>query len=274
MRPGSASRATRARSSTRSTRRSTSAFDDIGLEGPTPLVLFRESTIAGRFVGLTAVDGVADHVVLRSGRLPRECTPARCEVLRLRGRGALPNAPGLRLVQVGEASLTLAPAVRRLPAVGRCGRRRRRRFRRSSARRAEYHRPAPPPLVVAEGRDGARGRSAARAHVSHLRVGLADRARRSSAVGRRRGSSIAASEHASSSPSARRRSASMFPSRSCARPSARRRSLARACSWSAARAPRSSWRSRSWPRAACVATSRRPGGDSRGSARSAGSSGC
>ena len=129
-----------------------SAFDDIGLEGPTPLVLFRESTIAGRFVGLTAVDGVADHVVLRSGRLPRECTLARCEVLRLRGRGALPNVPGLRLVQVGEASLTsrqlygdfllsddAAVADATIPP--------------ELGRTAEYHRPAPPPLVVAEGRE-------------------------------------------------------------------------------------------------------------------------
>ncbi|HYI75284.1 MAG TPA: FtsX-like permease family protein [Gaiellaceae bacterium] len=127
-------------------------FDDIGLEGPTPLVLFRESTIAGRFVGLTAADGVAEHVVLRSGRLPRECTPARCEVLRLRGRGALPNAPGLRLVQVGEASLTsrqlygdfllsddAAVADATVPP--------------ELGQTAEYHRPAPPPLVVAEGRE-------------------------------------------------------------------------------------------------------------------------
>lgn len=129
-----------------------SAFDGIGLEGPTPLVLFRESTVAGRFVGITAIDGVAEHVILRSGRLPRTCTPERCEVIRLRGTGVLPSAPGLRLVDVGRGTLrsrqlygdflqpadaataeaSMAPALRQ---------------------QGEYHRPPPAPLVVAEGRE-------------------------------------------------------------------------------------------------------------------------
>jgi len=127
------------------------AFDGIGLAGPVPLLLFRESTVAGHFVGITAVDGVAPHVILRSGRLPQRCTPTRCEVLRLRGRGALPNAPGLRLVQVGTATLRsrqlfgdfLRPTdaatldATRAPALQRSGR---------------YHRPPPAPLVLAEGR--------------------------------------------------------------------------------------------------------------------------
>ena len=63
------------------------------------------STIGGVFVGLAAVDGLAPHVVLRSGRLPRACAPERCEVLRLRGVGSLPDVPGLRVVQVGTAAL-------------------------------------------------------------------------------------------------------------------------------------------------------------------------
>ena len=127
------------------------AFAGIGLDGPTPLVLFRESTVAGRFVGITAIDGVRDHVILRSGRLPRTCTSTRCEVLRLRGRGTLPNAPGLRLVEVGTGTL------RSMQLFGD--------FLRSTdaatadatippelGETSEYHRPAPPPLVVAEGR--------------------------------------------------------------------------------------------------------------------------
>jgi len=124
-----------------------------GVDGgqPTPLVLFRESTVAGRFVGITAVDGVAEHVVLRSGRLPRTCTAERCEVLRLRGRGGLPDAPGLRLVQVGTANLRstqlfgdfllsgdAAVADATVPP--------------ELGDTSEYHRPPPPPLVVAEGR--------------------------------------------------------------------------------------------------------------------------
>jgi hypothetical protein len=127
------------------------AFSGFGLDGPTPLMLFRESTVAGHFVGITAIDGVGPNVVLRSGRLPHTCTPKRCEVLRLRGRGVLPDAPGLRLVQVGTATLrsrqlygdflrptdSAAEDARLAPALQRSGR---------------YHRPAPAPLVVAEGR--------------------------------------------------------------------------------------------------------------------------
>jgi hypothetical protein len=128
------------------------ALPDIGLGEPTPLLLIRESTVAGRFVGLAAVDGLAEHVTLRSGRLPRRCTAERCEVLRLRGTGSLPNAPGLRLVQVGTATLNsrqlfgdfLEPTdnatadAEIAPALRESGR---------------YHRPAAPPLVVAEGVD-------------------------------------------------------------------------------------------------------------------------
>ena len=96
------------------------------------------------------MDGLGRWVELRAGRLPRECRPQRCEVLRLRGEGRLPAPPGLRLVEVGEAALTsntlfgdfLAPTDNALadaevsPAV---------------AAAAGYHRPAPPPLFLAEG---------------------------------------------------------------------------------------------------------------------------
>jgi hypothetical protein len=128
------------------------ALDELPLGEPTPLVLVRESTVAGRFVGLTAIEGVGPHVILRSGRLPQPCTPERCEVLRLRGRGTLPNAPGLRLVEVGTATLRsrqlygdfLEPTdnatadAETAPALRESGR---------------YHRPEPGPLVVAEGVD-------------------------------------------------------------------------------------------------------------------------
>ncbi|HEY7380969.1 MAG TPA: hypothetical protein VH572_07150, partial [Gaiella sp.] len=126
------------------------ALSDVGLAGPTPIVLFRESTVAGRFVGLAAVDGLAPHVLVRSGRLPARCRPERCEVLRLRGAGTLPDAPGLRLVEVGTATLRsrqlfgdfLEPTdnatvdAEVAPALRESGR---------------YHRPAPGPLVVADG---------------------------------------------------------------------------------------------------------------------------
>ena len=120
------------------------------LRATVPIVLVRESTVGGRYVGLSAIDGVAPHVRLLSGRLPRACHPERCEVLRLRGVGRLPDVPGLRIVEVGRATLRsgrlfgdfLEPSdnalgnARVAPVLRRIGR---------------YHRPAPGPLVVAEG---------------------------------------------------------------------------------------------------------------------------
>ena len=117
---------------------------------PTAIALVRESTVGGAFVGLAAVDGLKPYVLLRSGRLPRTCRPDRCEVLRLRGVGRLPDVPGLRIVEVGTAALRsrqlfgdfLAPTDNALedaeiaPAL---------------QRSSTYHRPAPAPLVVAEG---------------------------------------------------------------------------------------------------------------------------
>ncbi len=131
-------------------RRARAALAPLPTGDPIPIVLLREATLGGTFVGLAAVDGLAPHVLLRSGRLPRPCTPDRCEVLRLRGVGALPDVPGLRVVQVGTATLRsrqlfgdfLPPTDNALadaelaPALARSDR---------------YHRPAPGPLVVAEG---------------------------------------------------------------------------------------------------------------------------
>ena len=124
------------------------------------LVLFRESTIGGTFAGLGGVQGLGTQVSLRSGRLPVECRPERCEVLRLRGAaGRLPEPEGLKLVEVGTGALKsrllfgdfLAPTDNALddaevsPAV---------------ARSAGYHRPAPPPLFLAEGVKALAGASA------------------------------------------------------------------------------------------------------------------
>ena len=124
----------------------------LGLPGPTPIVLFRESTVAGHFVSIAGVEGLAEQVTLTGGRLPRRCTPERCEVVRLRGQGVLPDAPGLRLVEVGTATLRssrlfgdfLAPTDNALAD---------REIAPALQQGAEYHRPAPAPLVVAEGID-------------------------------------------------------------------------------------------------------------------------
>ncbi|HSC93291.1 MAG TPA: FtsX-like permease family protein [Gaiellaceae bacterium] len=115
---------------------------------PTALVLYRQSTVAGRFVGIAGVEDAGRWVRLRSGRLPRSCRPSRCEVLLLGGEGALPDAPGLRLVVVGRATAasdalfggSVAPdenATRELSPIVRQAR--------------AYHQPPPPPFVLAEG---------------------------------------------------------------------------------------------------------------------------
>jgi hypothetical protein len=120
---------------------------------PTALVLFRESTIAGRFVGLGAVDGLAHWIDLRSGRLPRRCRPEHCEVVRLRGEGRISNAPGLRLVEVGQATLTTPVLFGDFIAPVTSGRTRAS-LSPALQSAARYHLPAPPPLVLAEGVDG------------------------------------------------------------------------------------------------------------------------
>jgi len=134
-------------------RQARTALEPLPAGEPVAIVLVREATLGGAFVGLAAVDGLGPHVLLRSGHLPRSCTPERCEVLRLRGEGKLPDVPGLRIVQVGTATLRsrqlfgdfLAPTDNALadaelaPALARSDR---------------YHKPAPGPLVVTEGVSG------------------------------------------------------------------------------------------------------------------------
>ncbi len=126
------------------------AFAGVDLPPSTAVVLLRETTLAGVFAGLGGIEDLGRWVRLRSGRLPRECLPERCEVLRLRGGGRLPQLAGLRLVEVGEATLPsrvlmgdfLAPTDNALadaevsPVV---------------AAAAGYHRPPPPPLFLADG---------------------------------------------------------------------------------------------------------------------------
>ena len=61
---------------------------------PTAIALYRESTVAGAYIGLGAVEGLEDWVELESGRLPQPCRPERCEVLLIRGEGRA-SGPGL-----------------------------------------------------------------------------------------------------------------------------------------------------------------------------------
>ena len=66
---------------------------------------FPEVTVGRSTVDVAAVDDPGRWVRLTSGRLPRGCTPTRCEVVQVAGRGSIPSVPGLRLVKVGEGAL-------------------------------------------------------------------------------------------------------------------------------------------------------------------------
>ena len=130
--------------------RARAALRRVDVPEPVSLVLFRETTVAGTFAGLGGVEGLARWVDISSGRAPQACRPQRCEVLRLRGEGRLPQPPGVRLVEVGEAVLSsgllfgdfLAPTDNALANAA---------VSPSLAAAAGYHRPAPPPLFLAEG---------------------------------------------------------------------------------------------------------------------------
>ena len=107
--------------------------------------LYRESQLGGAFLSLGAVDDLGKWVHVRSGRLPRPCTLSRCEVLVVRKGGRIPNVPGLRLVPVGEGDVVSATIFGdAVPSPG---------LHQSAFIRqmARYHRPAPPPLVLANG---------------------------------------------------------------------------------------------------------------------------
>jgi hypothetical protein len=114
-------------------------------EPATGTSLYRESQLGGYLLGLGAVDHLGRWVRLRSGRLPHVCRPEHCEVLVIRRGGRIPNVPGARLVPVGEGDLRtpllFGDAV---PAEG---------LDQSLfiRRISRYHRPAPPPLVLANG---------------------------------------------------------------------------------------------------------------------------
>jgi FtsX-like permease family protein len=120
------------------------ALHRLGGRPPVAVMLFREAQIRGHLVDLRAVDGLGRWVRLRSGRLPRPCAPtSRCEVIRILGTGPVPSTPGLRLVQVGTATLLpdapFAAFIKRAEDG-------------SVVREAvAYHVPPQPPMLVAEG---------------------------------------------------------------------------------------------------------------------------
>jgi hypothetical protein len=109
-------------------------------------MVYRETSVNGHVFDLAAVDNVPNFVNLTSGRLPRACTPQRCEVVQLAGSGPIPQLPGLKLVRVGTAHLWSA-----LPF----GNVLTRQSASSTVRSAvAYHAPPSPPFLLAEGVNG------------------------------------------------------------------------------------------------------------------------
>ncbi|MHB8641707.1 MAG: FtsX-like permease family protein [Gaiellaceae bacterium] len=75
-------------------------------QAPIRATFFRELRVGGSLVQLGALDLLDRLVRVRAGRLPRSCTPVRCEVLEL-GRGTQTEwtQPGVHLVRVGVGDL-------------------------------------------------------------------------------------------------------------------------------------------------------------------------
>ena len=106
---------------------------------PTTFALFRETKIGGANVDLAATDDVAHWIKLRSGRMPRTCTPSRCEVVQLAGNGPIPR----RFVRVGQGSLVSQQPFGYLLGQQTSGS--------IIARATRWHRPAAPPFLLAPG---------------------------------------------------------------------------------------------------------------------------
>ncbi len=82
------------------------ALATVSTGGIRRVVFFRELRVHGELVEIAAVDDLAQVVRLRSGRLPRTCTKAGCEMLQIGGVGAARLAEGdVRLHRVGIADL-------------------------------------------------------------------------------------------------------------------------------------------------------------------------
>jgi hypothetical protein len=65
---------------------------------PFAVGIFRQATWGGTFVNLGAVDGLGRWLVLRSGKLPAPCRPARCELVQVGGAPAAPKLAFLHVV--------------------------------------------------------------------------------------------------------------------------------------------------------------------------------
>ncbi len=82
-------------------RQAREALGSLGLAPSARTLVYRDTRRAGQVVRFGAADGLANWFVIRSGRFPRACGPARCETLVI-GNGPVPRIPGLPVVGVAE----------------------------------------------------------------------------------------------------------------------------------------------------------------------------
>jgi hypothetical protein len=95
------------------------ALRGVSAERPVRALLYRQTSIEGRVFNLGAADHLGAWVRLRSGRLPRSCSPRLCEVLEVAGAGPIPDVPGLRLRRVGRGDLVSSVPFLQTTAYGR-----------------------------------------------------------------------------------------------------------------------------------------------------------
>jgi FtsX-like permease family len=62
------------------------------------VAVYRQANWGGAYVSLGAVDGLAQRIALRTGRLPRPCIPARCELIQIGGAPVATTIPFLHVV--------------------------------------------------------------------------------------------------------------------------------------------------------------------------------
>ena len=85
-------------------RRATPALARLSGGPPARSLIFPQLNLGGGAVDLAALDDPGRYLRVVSGRLPRSCTPSRCEVVEVGGQLAsrVIAQPGVRLVRVGK----------------------------------------------------------------------------------------------------------------------------------------------------------------------------
>jgi hypothetical protein len=80
-------------------RQARAALRGVGLAPSARTLVYRDTRLEGKVVRLAAADDLAKWFVLERGRLPRPCSPSRCETV-LVGSGAAPSISALPVVGV------------------------------------------------------------------------------------------------------------------------------------------------------------------------------